>query len=115
MPREIYLVSTEPMTMVTLVEAAAAVDGQLVPRVLFDGAAVQLVDTTDTAVITVELSRRIEDPCQLELLVGRLPVNGAVWWTEATAPWDAAGEVGVRIARELAERLGAEVTVEEGR
>jgi hypothetical protein len=114
MPREIYLVSTEPMTMAALVEAAVAVDGQLVPRVLFDGAAIQLVDVDDVAVITLELSRRIEDPYQLELLVGRLPLTGAVWWTEATAPWGRAGEAGVRVARELGDRLGARVSVEDG-
>jgi len=114
MPREMYLVSTEPMTMPALVEAATAVDGQLVPRVLFEGAAIQLVDTADVAVITLELSRLIEDPCQLELMVGRLPLTGAVWWIEASAPWGPAGEIGVRIARELGERLGARVQVEEG-
>ena len=87
MPRDISLVSTEPLTMPALVEAAVAVDGQLVPRVLFDGAAIQLVDSDDVAVITLELSRLIEDPYQVELIVGRLPLTGPVWWTEATAPW----------------------------
>ena len=114
MPREMYLVSTEPMTMPALIEAAATVDGQLVPRALFDGGAIQLVDTDDVAVITLELSRRIEDPYQLELLVGQLPLTGAVWWTEATAPWGPPGEAGVRVARALGERLGARVRVEEG-
>lgn len=114
MPRDISLVSTEPLTMPALVEAAVAVDGQLVPRVLFDGAAIQLVDSDDVAVITLELSRLIEDPYQVELIVGRLPLTGPVWWTEATAPWGRAGDPGVRVARELAERLGARITIEEG-
>ena len=115
MPRDMFLVSTEPMTMPALVEAAVAVDGLLVPRVLFDGGAIQLVDTDDVAVITLELSRRIADPYQVELLVGRLPLTGSVWWTEATAPWGPAGEAGVRVGRELAERLGARITIEDGR
>lgn len=114
MPREIYLVSTEPMTMPALVEAAAAVDGQLVPRALWGGAAVQLVDAADVAVVTVELSRQIEVPYGVELLVGRLPLTGPVWWTEATAPWGPAGEPGVRILRVLGELMGARVQVEEG-
>lgn len=115
MPREMYLVSTEPMTMPALVEAAVAVDGQLVPRALFDGAALQLVDTDDIAVITLELSRLIEDPFQLELIVGRLPLTGPVWWTEASAPWGPSGEAGVRVAQALGERLGARLLVEESR
>ncbi len=114
MPREMYLVSTEPMTMAALVEAAAAVDGQLVPRVLWGGAAIQLVDTADVAVVTVEASRQVEVPYGVELMVGRLPLTGPVWWTEATAPWGPAGAAGVRIVRGLGDRLGARVQVEEG-
>lgn len=115
MPREMYLVSTEPMTMPALVAAAVTVDGQLVPRVLFDGAAIQLVDTDDVAVVTLELSRLIEEPHQLERIVGELPLTGAAWWTEATAPWGRAGEAGVRVVRALGEQLGARVVIEEGR
>jgi hypothetical protein len=114
MPREISLVSTSPLTLEALVAAGVRVDGTLVPRTLFDGWLVQLVDVDDVAVLSVELSRRIEDAGDLERLTGPLPTTSAVWWTEATAPWGVRGESGVRIARALGEVLGARVLVHEG-
>ena len=115
MPREISLVSPEPVTTAVLVEAAAGVDGALVPRLLFGGWAVQLVDTRDVAVLTIELSRLVEDPFDIERLTGPLAHPGPAWWTEATAPWGPAGEPGVRIAQALSELLGARLLVADGR
>ena len=131
MPCEISLVSSSPVTLPVLVEAAVAVDGSLVPRRIFDGWATQLVDLHDVAVLTVELSRRIEDTFDIARLTriaglpDRLGLPGAVveqarfaeefWWTEATAPWGRAGEPGIRIARRLGELLSAQLLVEEGR
>jgi hypothetical protein len=114
MPREIYLVSRDPMTLPELVEAAVAVDGTLVPRLLNEGAAIQLVDLDDVAVITLDSSRLIRDTTDLERITGPLPAITEVWWTEATAPWGRAGEPGVAVARVLAERLGARISVEDG-
>lgn len=114
MPREIYLVSREPMTLPELVEAAVEVDRSLVPRLLNEGAAIQLVDLDDVAVITLDSSRLIRDTADLERITGPLPATADVWWTEATAPWGRAGEPGVAIARALAARLGARIRVEDG-
>jgi hypothetical protein len=114
MPREIYLVSREPLTLEALVAAGVQVDGELVPRGLFDGNATQLLDLDDVAVLTVENSRLLQDTADLERIVGPLPLTGDAWWTEATAPWGPAGETGVRIAYVLGELLGARVQVEEG-
>ena len=119
MPRELTLVSTEPWTLPLLVPAAVRVDGTLAPRMLFDGWFTQLVDSADVAVLTVELSRCVDDPFDIERLTelprgGRLPTQAQVWWTEATAPWGPAGEPGVRIARNLAEVLGARLLVTDG-
>jgi hypothetical protein len=129
-PREISLVSPVPVTLPTLVEAAVAVDGGLVPRRIFGGWAMQLVDEHDVAVLTVELSHRVEDMFDIVRLtrlsgipdtlgpVGAGAEQGGIgdelWWTEATTPWGRAGEPGVRIARRLGELLGARLLVEEG-
>lgn len=114
MPREIYLVSTEAMTLAALLDAAAPVDGSLVPRLLNEGAAIQLVDADDIAVLTLDSSRLVTEPTDLAALTGALPTSGPLWWTEATAPWGRAGEPGVWIARGLAELMGARIQVEEG-
>ena len=114
MPREISLVSVEPLTLTVLVEAAAQVDGTLVPRLLGHGAAIQLVDTDDLAVITVDTSRLVRDSYDVERVVGPLPFDGDVWWTEATAPWGRAGEPGVAVARAAAQLLAAVIRVEDG-
>ena len=111
MPREISLVSDEPVTTDLIVDAAAGVDGQLVPRLLFGGWAMQLVDVDDVPVLTIELSRQVDDTYDVERLTGPLSRLGPFWWTEATAPWGPAGEPGVRIARALGELLDARVLV----
>jgi len=115
MPREIYLVSRDPMTLPVLVEAAVGVEGSLVPRLINGGAAIQLVDLADVAVLTLDTSRLIRDTVDLERITGPLPTAGEVWWTEATAPWTPAGETGVAVARALASLLQARCTVEDGR
>lgn len=115
MPREIYLVSTEPVNLASLVEAGVDIDGRLVPRLLNRGVAIQLVDLDDVAVLTLDRSRLLSDAFDAERIVGALPATGELWWTDATAPWGRAGETGVRIARALAELIGARIRVEEGR
>lgn len=115
MPRELYLISTEPVTTEALVEAAVTVDGGLVPRTLLEGWAVQLVDAADVAVVTVERSRQVDDAFAVERIIGRqLPVSGKVWWTEATAPWGDSGEPGVAIISAVAEGLRGWLVVEDG-
>ena len=114
MPREIYLLSRQPLTLPVLLDACARVDGTLVPRLLNEGVALQLVDQDDVAVITLDNSRLLADPSDAERITGPLPSSGELWWTEATAPWGRAGEPGVRIARAIGELLGARVQVEEG-
>lgn len=114
MPREIYLVSREPLTLPVLLQACAEVDGRLVPRVLNEGVAMQLVDLDDIAVITLDTSRLLTETTDLERITGPLPTSSEVWWTEATAPWGRAGEPGVRIAQAIGRLLAARVQVEEG-
>jgi hypothetical protein len=114
MPREIYLVSRDPLTLPVLLEASAQVDGILVPRLLNEGVALQLVDLDDVAVITLDNSRLLAESGDVERITGPLPGSGELWWTEATAPWGRAGESGVRIARAIGELLGGRVQVEEG-
>jgi hypothetical protein len=115
MPVEISLVSDEPVTSALVFDAAASVDATLAPRLLNGGWAMQLVDTDDVPVLTVELSRFVDDPYDVERLTGPLSGIGPVWWTEATAPWGAKGGSGVRIARALGVLLDARVVVADGR
>ena len=115
MPREMSLTSGRPLDLPTLVEAGASVDGSLVPRTLFGGWAIQLVNLGGGAVLTIELSRQLADGWDLERLTGfRVPPHPELWFTEATSPWGPTGESGVRIVRRLGALMDARVIVEEG-
>jgi hypothetical protein len=119
MPRELYLVSPRPVIIEAFVLAAARVDDQLAMRAIYGGAALQLVDEAEVAVLTLENSRLLVDAsdaarCAPGLVWGAVP-HQDVWWTESTAPWDAAGDPGVAVLRELAEILDGQLRVEDGR
>ncbi|QGN34636.1 hypothetical protein [Microlunatus sp. Gsoil 973] len=123
MPREYRMMSTEPIDLGVVVRAADEVDPGLRPRLLFGGWAAQLVDRQGIAVLTVEASRRLDDRSQADQLLGppagdpiAEPAADAafVWWTEASAPWGVAGEPGSRLARIIAEAVGARLVAEEG-
>ena len=114
MPRELTLLSTEPASPVHLILAAVEIDGDLVPRVLYDGWVTQLVDADDVAVISVELSRVIEDATDLERLTGLEALPLPFWLTEATAPWGRAGETGLAVMRALAGLVPGTLAVHEG-
>ena len=64
MPRELYLVTPAPVSIESLVAAAAVVDDQLGVRALYGGAALQLVDDADVAVLTIENPRLLQDPAR---------------------------------------------------
>ena len=114
MPREIALVSTEPVDLTDVLAAAVGVDYRLGPREILGGWVLQLVDRDDLAVLTVEQSRRLDQTRDVARILGGEVPPGAVWWTEASAPWGQAGEVGVRVARALAHRLSARIRVTGG-
>lgn len=114
MPREIAMISTARLTLADVLQAAANVDDQLVPRAVLGGWAVQLVDLDDVAVLTVEQSRQLDRTDDVARITGRPAAPGPAWWTEATAPWGRAGEPGVQIARAIAERLDAQFLLSEG-
>ena len=61
MPRELYLLTPEPVSFEVMIAAAAEVDDQLLLRGLYGGAALQLVGADDRAVLTIENSRRLAD------------------------------------------------------
>jgi hypothetical protein len=116
MPRELYLVSPRPVIIEAFVLAAARVDDQLGLRALYGGAALQLVDQAEVAVLTLENSRLLEDPSDAARCTRGLSILGEnLYWTEATAPWDAAGDPGVAVLRELAVILHGQLRVEDGR
>lgn len=124
MPREIVVVSARPPDLQVLLEAGAAVDPQLGLRTMREGAVHQLcrvgqgAQGQDVAVLSVSQPLAVENAAELRRL---LPATTAVqglapplWWVEALAPWGDAGRVGVRIAQELALRLGGVCVVQDG-
>ena len=115
MPRELYLVTPAPVNIESLVAAAAVVDDQLGVRALYGGAALQLVDDSEVAVLTIENSRLLQDPVDASLVTTGLQVGATeVWWTEAVTPWGSDGEAGVEVAAGIARVLGGQLRVEDG-
>jgi hypothetical protein len=115
MPRELYLVTPSPVSIEALVAAAAVVDDQLGVRALYGGAALQLVDDAEVAVLTIENSRLLQDPLDAAAVTSRLGFGGGeMWWTEAVAPWGSDGEPGVEVAAGIARVLGGQLRVEDG-
>jgi hypothetical protein len=115
MPRELYLVTPAPVSIEALIAAAAVVNDQLGVRALYGGAALQLVDGADVAVLTIENSRLLQQPLDAAQVTAGLDLgSGEVWWTEAVTPWGADGEPGVEVAVGIARVLGGQVRVEDG-
>jgi hypothetical protein len=115
MPRELYLVTPAPVNIESLVAAAAVVDDQLGVRALYGGAALQLVDDAEVAVLTIESSRLLQDPVDAGLVTTGLQLGDAeVWWTEAVTPWGSDGDAGVEVVAGIARVLGGQLQVEDG-
>lgn len=109
MPRELTLVSGEPLELDLVLAAAASVAGHLEARLVLGGWALQLVDPDGLAVLTIEQSRRLDRSDDVTRISEHDPPPGPVWWTEATAPWGPAGEPGVQIAYAVAARAAAQI------
>jgi hypothetical protein len=115
MPRELYLVTPTPVSIESLVAAAAVVDDQLGVRAVYGGAALQLVDLAEVAVLTIENSRLLQDTVDATWVTSDLRLgDGEVWWTEAIAPWGSDGEPGVEVAAGIARILSGQLRVEDG-
>ena len=115
MPRELYLVTPAPVNIESLVAAAAVVDDQLGVRALYGGAALQLVDDAEVAVLTIENSRLLQDPVDASLVTTGLQFGATeLWWTEAFTPWGSDGEAGVAVTAGIARVLGGQLRVEDG-
>jgi hypothetical protein len=115
MPRELYLVTPTPVSIESFVAAAAVVDDQLGVRALYGGAALQLVDLAEVAVLTVENSRLLQITVDAAWLTSDLQLgDDEVWWTEAIVPWGSDGEAGVEVALGIARILGGQLRIEDG-
>ena len=115
MPRELYLATPVPVSIEALVAAAAVVDDQLGVRALYGGAALQLVDGAEVAVLTIENSRLLQHALDAAQVTSGLDLDtGEVWWTEAVTPWGADGQPGVDVAAGIARVLGGQLRVEDG-
>ena len=115
MPRELYLVTSAPVDIESLVRAAADVDANLLLRGLYGGAALQMVGDEDRAVLTVENSRLLADGFDARRVTRGLELpDGEIWWTEATAPWGSVGDPGVAVLQRLAQAMDGQLRVEDG-
>jgi hypothetical protein len=115
MPRDLYLVTPTPVSIESLVAAAAVVDDQLGVRAVYGGAALQLVDLAEVAVLTIENSRLLQDTVDATWVTSDLQLgDGEVWWTEAIAPWGSDGEPSVEVAAGIARILSGQLRVEDG-
>ncbi|EYR62296.1 hypothetical protein N866_09835 [Actinotalea ferrariae CF5-4] len=123
MPREIVVVSARAPDLTTLLEAGAAVDPGLGLRTMREGAVHQLClvgpdGSGDVAVLSVSQPLAVENAAELARLLpgvaGLDHLAAPLWWVEALAPWGDAGRVGVRVAQELALRLGGVCVVQDG-
>ena len=116
MPRELYLVTAEPVIFEAVIRAAAEVDDTLALRGLYDGRVLQLVGADEErAVLTLQSSRQLVDTFDVRRVTRGLGVReGEAWWTEALAPWGTVGDPGVAVLTRLADRLGGQLRVEDG-
>jgi len=119
-PREIYLLSADPITVAQVAVAGVEIDPDLVLRGIANGNATQLLDAEDEAVLTIENSRKLADPADALTLLPQQPRRlgalepGECWWTQAVAPWSRRGTIGTRITTRLAELLNARLWIEDG-
>lgn len=114
MPRELVVLSVDEPTLATFVTAGAAVAPDLRVRSLDGGAVVEVVDARGTAVVSVQLPERVDNQEEVLRLAPWTTLRAPLWWTDAWAPWGAGGEVGVDIARALADEVHGELLVEDG-
>lgn len=121
MPRELYLVTAEPLTFEAVIRAAAEVDDSLGLRGLYDGRVLQLVGPDDRAVLTLQSSRQLVDTFDVRRVTRGLEgpgrpewFDGGAWWTEALAPWGPVGDPGVAVLTRVAGRLDGRLLVEDG-
>lgn len=115
MPRELYLVTSEPVTFEAVIRAAAEVDDSLALRALYDGRVLQLVGADDRAVLSLQSSRQLVDTFDVRRVTRGLEGPGVgAWWTEALAPWGSVGDPGVAVMTRVAHRLGGQLRVEDG-
>ncbi|WP_439692060.1 hypothetical protein ACRQ4B_14165 [Curtobacterium sp. SP.BCo] len=114
MPRDVLILSANAPEFAHFVEAGADVAPDLRVRTLDGGAVTEVVDRRGHAVLSVQVPELVENPSELARLAPWSTVAVPVWWTEAWAPWGAAGDVGVEIARGFAAATGAQVLVEDG-
>lgn len=114
MPRDAYIIRSEPVTVPQLVEAAAEVAPQLTMRSLYDGVAVQFVDAEFRSVLTVQVGRALSSGEEIRRLVPSAPpMAGPFWFAEAFIPWDDA-DIGVEILNAIGMKWGATVIIEDG-
>lgn len=106
MPREVWMVTPEPVTFEAVVRAAARVDPALAVRAIAHGQALQLVASDDETIATVQGSRRIDRPEDVARIVAGLPATAGSYWSEGWAPWTPGGERGADLLDAIAAELG---------
>lgn len=112
MSAEWTILSTGYVDAAAVLAGAAGIDPELGVRQLWDGDALQLVDTAGVVLVTLFQSRRLDSTADAVRLLGRsLPRDGdRLWWTEVHAaaqpPFRGTAE---RIVRSIADAAGGTV------
>lgn len=116
MPRDILLVSRRAPTLGDLVATSRSIDPSLFPVRASDGAVVRLVGPALAPVLSIQYSLVVHTADELERLAPEAAgsVSVPASWTEGWAPWGTEGDVGIHVARALAERIGGVCLVEDG-
>lgn len=108
MPREITILSRGDHDLFSLAEAAEAIRGAAAVREIDGGSALQVTTATGVPVLTVYPPRLMPTAGEVARLLPDAPaVDLPTWWCDAVAPLGDEGEIGVRVALQLAVGMGA--------
>lgn len=107
MPREFRIAAPAPLDLESIARAAASIDDSLAVRAIAHGQVIQLVDVTDETILSIQISRRVDDPLDVRRVSPGIATSaGPLHWVEAFAPWTSGGAQGARVVVELARLLG---------
>jgi len=108
MPREFRIAAPVPVDLVVIAQAAAVVDDSLAVRAIAHGQVIQLVDVADETILSIQVSRLLDDPADAVRVAPTLDpgaLTGPQHWVEAFAPWTSGGAQGALVVVELARML----------
>lgn len=108
MPRDVTLLSRQPVDVRDVAEALVLHDDTWGVRALDDGTVMQVCRDADHPVITVLGVRRVDSSDEVERILPDAPVmETPIWWADTVTPPGPDGESGIAAALEAALGLDA--------